>query len=91
MTLLKSLEKKVGRRRSGIPRSTTSSREPSPHRFGGGAQTPTMNARGGVDRRGSTPKRPLMTEHILRQSREAETALEDALVSQHVALFLCGV
>ena len=40
---------------------------------------------GGLDRQLSAdrpgPKRPLMTESILRQSREAESALADALVS----------
>ena len=34
------------------------------------------------------PKRPLMTENILRQSREAESALADALVSLFFACLL---
>ena len=71
-----------GRRRSsGIPRSTASSREQSPNRYGGtGATTPKY--RGQTAARAQTPgKRPLMTESILRQSREAENALADALVS----------
>ena len=72
---------KVGRvgprKRSGIPRSTGTSREPSPSRYG-----VTPPSRGLVSRgvsRGNA--RPLMTEQILRQSREAESALADALVS----------
>ena len=72
---------KVGRvgprKRSGIPRSTGTSREPSPSRYG-----VTPPSRGLVSRgvsRGNV--RPLMTEQILRQSREAESALADALVS----------
>ncbi len=32
-------------------------------------------------------KRPLMTENILRQSREAESALADALVSRVMSAF----
>jgi len=66
-----------GRRRSGM-RSTGTSREPSPQRFtstlgrdGLPRPTPSGGAR--------LPVKPLMTEKILRQSREAETALADAL------------
>ena len=65
------------RRRSGM-RSTGTSREPSPQRFtstlgrdGLPRPTPSGGAR--------LPVKPLMTEKILRQSREAESALADAL------------
>ena len=64
------------RRRSGIPRSTGTSREPSPSR-NYGVTPPTRGAR--VPMR--THVRPTMTEQILKQSREAESALADALVS----------
>lgn len=62
------------RRSSGIPRSTASSREHSP----------TRSSNYGQFNKSRTPqpqtKRPLMTENILKQSREAESALADALV-----------
>ena len=73
---------KVGRvgprKRSGIPRSTGTSREPSPSRYGVTPPSRGLVSRG-VSRSGNA--RPLMTEQILRQSREAESALADALVS----------
>lgn len=59
-------------RPSGIPRSRGSSREASPSR----AYGLRYNLRASVER----PKAQL-TEKILRQSREAENALADALVS----------
>jgi len=58
------------RKRSGIPRSTGTSREASPSRYGAN--------RGGVGSR-RPPATPHLTERILRQSREAESALADAL------------
>jgi hypothetical protein len=67
------------RRRSGIPRSTGTSREPSPQRYGA---TPLRTVPPPSSRPPSRPPiKPLMTEKILRQSQEAETALADALVS----------
>ena len=81
----------MGRRRSsGIPRSTQSSRDSSPSRAG--YVPPKYNryvGRGGsVDRpfgpsssSSRPPVQPLETERMLRQSREAESALADALVS----------
>ena len=67
---------------SGIPRSTGPSRETSPNRYSGGYGQRRMGAgtRSGItpDR---PPKRPQITERILKQSQEAETALADALVS----------
>ena len=77
------------RKRSGIPRSTGTSREPSPSRYSVTGATPPTR---GLATRGATAPgarshvRPTMTEQILRQSREAESALADALVS-HVLLF----
>ena len=65
------------RRRSGM-RSTGTSREPSPQRFTstlGRDGLPRPTPSGG----GRLPVKPLMTEKILRQSREAESALADAL------------
>ena len=61
------------RRKSGIPRSTGTSREASPSRYGA--------ARGVRAAHGRPGARPLLTEQILRQSQEAESALADALVS----------
>ena len=81
----------VGRPRkgsSGIPRSRGSSREASPSsRYGGryahatshGGQQQAGQLRASAER--TLPKRPLLTENILKQSREAESALADALVS----------
>ena len=65
---------------SGIPRSTGPSRETSPNRYSGGyGQRRIGTGRSGItpDR---PPKRPQMTEKILKQSLEAETAIADALV-----------
>jgi len=59
------------RKRSGIPRSTGTSREASPSRYG-------ANRGVGVGSR-RPPATPHLTERILRQSREAESALADAL------------
>lgn len=64
------------RRPSGIPRSRGSSREPSPSRSYGlryNLRTTPPVAPPSV--------RPHLTENILKQSREAESALADALVS----------
>jgi len=66
-----------GRKRSGIPRSTGTSREPSPNRYGVTPPSRGLGARVPV----RPHVRPLMTEQILRQSREAESALADALSS----------
>jgi len=66
------------RKRSGIPRSTGTSREASPSRYG---LTPSRGARGVGVGSARPPIKPLMTEKILRQSREAESALADALKS----------
>ena len=63
------------RRKSGIPRSTGTSREASPSRYGA--------ARGVRAAHGRPGARPLLTEQILRQSQEAESALADALVSPY--------
>ena len=81
-----------GRRRSsGIPRSTNSSRDASPSRVKSNYGPSYYNRRpsgGGVapGSGGKPPKRPVMTESILRQSREAESALADALVSSKFCL-----
>ena len=76
---------------SGIPRSRGSSREASPSsRYGGryaqshatshgGQQQQAGQLRASAER--TLPKRPLLTESVLKQSREAESALADALVS----------
>ena len=73
---------------SGIPRSRGSSRDASPSsRYGGryahatshGGQQQAGQLRASAER--TLPKRPLLTENILKQSREAESALADALVS----------
>ncbi|KAB7504085.1 CLIP-associating protein 2, partial [Armadillidium nasatum] len=80
------------RRRSGIPRSTGTSREPSPNRYTGygpaSLGTPTSKSRsrsisGSCDMPPQIPARPrqMMAHKILQQSREAENALADALVS----------
>ena len=61
------------RRKSGIPRSTGTSREASPSRYGAARGVRVAHGRPGA--------RPLLTEQILRQSQEAESALADALVS----------
>merc|ERR1719319_1019627 len=60
------------RKRSGIPMSTVTSREASPQRY-----TPSRPQR----TVGRPPIKPVMTEKILKQSREAESALADALKS----------
>ena len=54
------------------------SREASPSRYG-------ANRAGGIGSR-RPPATPHLTERILRQSREAESALADALVSVHLHL-----
>ena len=67
-----------GRRTSGIPRSRGSSREGSPSRL----SNPLRYYRSSAER--TLPKKPTtphLTENILKQSREAENALADALVS----------
>ncbi|XP_059082862.1 CLIP-associating protein 1-like isoform X2 [Tigriopus californicus] len=73
---------------NGIPGSSTSSREPSPGR---GVSSIKKRTVGKSERfspgppsvtKSRPPKQPLMTENILRQSREAETALAYALNSQ---------
>lgn len=71
-----------GRRRSsGIPRSTGTSRETSPNRFGLTPPSRLASARAGMFRPPPPPTvKPVMTEKILKQSQEAESALADALV-----------
>ena len=70
---------------SGIPRSRGSSRDASPssrYGSGGGGRYAGQHAgqlRASAER--TLPKRPLLTESVLKQSREAESALADALVS----------
>ena len=72
---------------SGIPKSTGPSRETSPNRYGGGYG----QRRIGASRSGVTPdrppKRPQITEKILKQSIEAETALAEALVRVFISIF----
>ena len=72
------------RRSSGIPRSRGSSREASPssHRYGTSSRYAQSQLRASAER--TLPKRPLLTENILKQSREAESALADALVSYNI-------
>ena len=60
---------------------TNINREASPSRYGA--------TRGGVGSR-RPPATPHLTERILRQSREAESALADALVS-HIGNFQLNV
>ncbi|XP_071744942.1 CLIP-associating protein 1-B isoform X12 [Lepeophtheirus salmonis] len=71
------------RRRSGIPRSTGPSREASPNRFGSSPSPAKFRSgKAAISLAASVerpPKRPLMTEKILRQSRDAESALANAL------------
>ena len=73
---------------SGIPKSTGPSRETSPNRYGGGYG----QRRIGASRSGVTPdrppKRPQITEKILKQSIEAETALAEALVRVFIFIFI---
>ncbi|XP_037092973.1 CLIP-associating protein 1-like isoform X3 [Pollicipes pollicipes] len=75
------------RRRSGIPRSTGTSREPSPHRTAAGA-APASSSAGKARSRsiaGGTEVtahgKPVTVHKILLQSREAESALADALAT----------
>ena len=63
--------------RKRITRNITT-REASPSRYG-------ANRAGGIGSR-RPPATPHLTERILRQSREAESALADALVSVHLHL-----
>lgn len=76
---------------SGIPRSTTgsrdASRETSPSRD---SSINRFRSRGAVcDRPPLSPaSRPVMAQKILQQSREAESALADALVS---SILMCSV
>ncbi|XP_076047968.1 CLIP-associating protein isoform X10 [Oratosquilla oratoria] len=72
------------RRRSGIPRSTGTSREPSPSRYSNlGSITPNKNRSRSISGASEMPPKPrqVMAQKILQQSREAESALADALVS----------
>ncbi|XP_043239650.1 CLIP-associating protein 1-B-like isoform X3 [Amphibalanus amphitrite] len=70
------------RRRSGIPRSTGTSREPSPHRLpavgaaGSAGSARSRSIAGGTE---AVHGRPVTVHKILQQSREAESALADAL------------
>ncbi|KAK7070641.1 CLIP-associating protein 1 [Halocaridina rubra] len=76
------------RRRSGIPRSTGTSREPSPNRYSGlSSLTPSKSRSRSISGASEMPpqvpgkSRQVMAQKILQQSREAESALADALVS----------
>ncbi|KAK8391267.1 hypothetical protein O3P69_017127 [Scylla paramamosain] len=76
------------RRRSGIPRSTGTSREPSPTRYSAlsGISPSKCRSRsisGASEMPPQVPvkSRQVMAQKILQQSREAESALADALVS----------
>ncbi|CAG2060204.1 unnamed protein product [Timema podura] len=74
---------------SGIPRSTgtsrEASREPSPNRFTGihdrsfGSKLRNRPIHSSTPDRPPQPSRPVMAQKILQQSREAESALADAL------------
>nr|CAD7195842.1 unnamed protein product [Timema douglasi] len=74
---------------SGIPRSTgtsrEASREPSPNRFTGihdrsfGSKLRNRPMHSSTPERPPQPSRPVMAQKILQQSREAESALADAL------------
>lgn len=90
LTLPPQVGRSGGRKRSGIPRSTNASREASPQRFGAtplrGQPRPPPSGAGA-----RPPVKPLLTEKILRQSREAETALADALVCFVSLYFFCFV
>ncbi|XP_043193977.1 CLIP-associating protein 1-like isoform X4 [Amphibalanus amphitrite] len=72
------------RRRSGIPRSTGTSREPSPHRLpavgaaGSAGSARSRSIAGGTE---AVHGRPVTVHKILQQSREAESALADALAT----------
>lgn len=76
------------RRRSGIPRSTGTSREPSPSRYSGlSGISPSKSRSRSISGASEMPpqvpgkSRQVMAQKILQQSREAESALADALVS----------
>ncbi|KAK8736521.1 hypothetical protein OTU49_005051 [Cherax quadricarinatus] len=76
------------RRRSGIPRSTGTSREPSPNRYTGlSGISPSKSRSRSISGASEMPpqvpgkSRQVMAQKILQQSREAESALADALVS----------
>ncbi|XP_042873875.1 CLIP-associating protein 1-like isoform X13 [Penaeus japonicus] len=76
------------RRRSGIPRSTGTSREPSPSRYSGlSGISPSKSRSRSISGASEMPPqvpgkaRQVMAQKILQQSREAESALADALVS----------
>ncbi|KAG0723019.1 CLIP-associating protein 2 [Chionoecetes opilio] len=76
------------RRRSGIPRSTGTSRDPSPNRYSAlGALSPSKSRSRSISGASEMPPqvpgktRQMMAQKILQQSREAESALADALVS----------
>lgn len=62
------------------PRSNNTSREPSPSRSGSSyLYKPRTRSISGCSEKG-TPSRPVLAQKILQQSREAESALSDALV-----------
>ncbi|XP_050734473.1 CLIP-associating protein 2-like isoform X5 [Eriocheir sinensis] len=76
------------RRRSGIPRSTGTSREPSPSRYSAlSGISPSKSRSRSISGASEMPpqvpgkSRQVMAQKILQQSREAESALADALVS----------
>lgn len=68
----------VPKKTSGIPRSLANSRETSPTR-GGLKRGMYANSPRRPDRPPINPARPVLAQKILQQSREAESALADAL------------
>ncbi|XP_066957466.1 CLIP-associating protein 1 isoform X37 [Macrobrachium rosenbergii] len=82
------------RRRSGIPRSTGTSREPSPNRYSGLSSLTSSKSRsrsisGATEMPPQVPgkTRQVMAQKILQQSREAESALADALRSPNRKIY----
>ncbi|XP_069987943.1 CLIP-associating protein 2 isoform X20 [Penaeus vannamei] len=82
------------RRRSGIPRSTGTSREPSPSRYSGlSGISPSKSRSRSISGASEMPpqvpgkSRQVMAQKILQQSREAESALADALRSPNRKMY----
>lgn len=68
------------------PRSSNTSREPSPNRGGNHSvlsKPARVRSQSGCSEKG-TPSRPVLAQKILQQSREAESALSDALTRTRV-------
>lgn len=77
-------------KRTGIPRSLANSRETSPTRSQVGTykrSAYTMSSPRRTDRPPLNPGRPVLAQKILQQSREAENALADVLVSFFKIIF----